>query len=52
MIITKQKILELINETVIITCKACGKNLSLKDQFRIKEKIFKEYEAKNNEKRK
>lgn len=44
MFITKQKFLEIINDTVLKTCRSCGRNLSIKDQFRIKEEIFKKYD--------
>lgn len=48
MIITKQKLLELIDETIIKTSEACGRTLSFKDRFRIKEALFKRAEGVKN----
>lgn len=52
MIITKQKLLEILTDAIIKTCRSCGRNLSIKDQFKIKEELFKKYEVIINEKRK
>ena len=41
MVISKQKILDAISETIIKTSEACGRKLSLKQQFIIKEFVLK-----------
>lgn len=40
MIISKQKLLETIDETIIKTCEACERSLSFEERFRIKLAVF------------
>lgn len=51
MILSKEKINSLIYKTIVMTSEACGRKMSMTNQAKLKNKIFKEFETQEKDKR-
>lgn len=46
MIISKEKLNNLLYKTIVMTCETCGRKLSMTSQAKLKNKIFNEFDDK------